>query len=100
VRLCFLSKPNKDSTSLREGTVDLETGVIGQTTSPELRAQALFRDRLGVVRKGHPLTEGKMTAPRFAAGRHIGVSRRGLEHGPVDEALERLGLKRETVVIV
>ena len=101
VRLCFLSKADKDSTPLREGRVDLETGVIGQATSPELRAQALFRDRfVGVVRKGHPLTEVRMTAPRFAAGRHIGVSRRGLARGPLDEALEQLGLKRETVVVV
>src|SRR4051794_13493077 len=30
VRLCFVQKPNRDSASLRDGTVDLETGVIGQ----------------------------------------------------------------------
>src|SRR6478672_2343635 len=44
VRLCFVQKPDKASTSLRDGTVDLETGVVGQTTGPEVRAQALFRD--------------------------------------------------------
>src|SRR6185295_6818541 len=58
VRLCFVDKPNKESTSLRDGTVDLETGVVGKTTSPELRAQALLRDRfIGVVRKGHALSK-------------------------------------------
>jgi len=46
VRLCFVQKPDKDSTALRDGTVDLETGVVGQATGPEIRAQALFRDRL------------------------------------------------------
>src|SRR3982750_4615006 len=30
VRLCFVQKPNKDSTPLREGIVDLETGVVGK----------------------------------------------------------------------
>jgi DNA-binding transcriptional LysR family regulator len=56
VRLCFLQKPNKESAALREGTVDLETGVVGPTTSPELRAQTLFRDRyVGVIRQDHPL---------------------------------------------
>ena len=51
VRLRFLPKPDKDSAPLREGLVDLETGVIGKTTAPELRVQALFRDRfVGVVR--------------------------------------------------
>src|SRR5438067_2512230 len=45
VRLRFMQKPDKDSAPLREGTVDLETGVAGTTTGPEVRAQALFRDR-------------------------------------------------------
>jgi DNA-binding transcriptional LysR family regulator len=101
VRLRFVQKPNKESTSLREGTVDLETGVVGDTTGPEVRAQALFRDRfIGAVRIGHPLSEGEITAERYAAGRHIGVSRRGLAHGPIDEALNLLGLEREIVTIV
>ena len=92
VRLRFVPKPDKDSASLRDGTVDLETGVVGKTTGPELRAQALFRDRfIGVVRKGHALCKGKITPSRYAAGRHIAVSRRGLEKGPIDEALERSG---------
>src|SRR5712672_2525647 len=30
VRLRFVQKPNKDSTPLRDGTVDLETGVVGK----------------------------------------------------------------------
>jgi DNA-binding transcriptional LysR family regulator len=101
VRLRFVQKLNKDSTPLRDGIVDLETGVVGKTTSPEVRAQALFRDRfVGVVRKGHPLTKGKITPTRYATGRHISSSRRGLGKGPIDEALESLGLAREIVVIV
>jgi DNA-binding transcriptional LysR family regulator len=101
VRLRFVQKPNKESTSLRDGTVDLETGVVGQTTSPEVRTQALFRDRfIGVVRMGHPLSQGEITPFRYATGRHICVSRRGLDKGPIDEALSPLGLEREIVAIV
>src|SRR3954447_9423292 len=101
VRLRFVQKPNKDSTPLRDGTVDLETGVVGMTTSPEVRAQALFRDRfIGVVRMGHALTQGEITPARYAAGRHLCVSRRGLEKGPIDEALEPFGLEREIITIV
>ena len=101
VRLRFLQKPDRDSEPLREGGVDLETGVVGQKTGPELRAQALFRDRLiGAVRTGHPLSQGEITPARYAAGKHIGVSRRGLDRGPVDEALAPLGLGREVVTIV
>jgi DNA-binding transcriptional LysR family regulator len=101
VRLRFVHKPNKDSAPLREGVVDLETGIVGTSTGPELRAQALFRDRfIGVVRMGHPLTEGEITPSRYAAGRHIFVSRRGLERGPIDEALKLLGLERDIATIV
>jgi DNA-binding transcriptional LysR family regulator len=101
VRLRFVQKPDKDSTPLRDATVDLETGVVGETTGPEVRAQALFRDRLvGVVRRGHALSRGKVTPSRYAAGRHILVSRRGLDRGPIDEALKPFGLEREIVTIV
>ncbi|WP_419710956.1 LysR family transcriptional regulator [Pseudomonas sp. NFX224] len=101
VRLCFVHKPDKDSTSLRDGTVDLETGVVGKAASPELRTQSLFRDRfIGVVRLGHRLGDDAITAARYAAGDHISVSRWGLEKGPIDEALETLGLKRQITTIV
>lgn len=101
VRLCFVQKPDKGSAPLREGAVDLETGVVGEAMGPELRAQALFRDRfIGVVRAGHPLSKRKITPARYAAGQHIGVSRRGLAQGPIDEALGALGLEREIVTVV
>jgi DNA-binding transcriptional LysR family regulator len=101
VRLRFMQKPDKDNTPLRDGSVDLETGVVGDSTGPEVRAQALFRDRfIGVVRKGHPLSRGRITPARYATGRHIIVSRRGLDKGPIDEALQPLGLQRQIVTIV
>ena len=101
VRLRFMMKPDKDSAPLRDGTVDLETGVIGQEMGPELRAQALFRDRLiGAVAPGHPLGKGRMTAARYAAAKHIVVSREGMARGPIDEALEDGGLTREITTIV
>ena len=101
VRLRFVQKLDKDSAPLRDGTVDLETGVVGNTTAPEVRAQALFRDRfIGVVRMGHALSQGEITPSRYAAGRHILVSRRGLDNGPIDEALRTFGLARKIVTIV
>ena len=103
VRLHFVQKPDKDNAPLREGAVDLETGVVGKATGPEVRAQALFRDRfIGVVRTGHPLSQGAITPARYAAGKHVLVSRRGLDKGPIDidEALKPFGLEREIVTIV
>jgi DNA-binding transcriptional LysR family regulator len=101
VRLRFVPKLDKDSAPLRDGAVDLETGVVGAAMGPEVRAQALFRDRfIGVVRMDHALSHGEVSAARYAAARHIGVSRRGRDRGPIDEALETLGLQREIATIV
>lgn len=101
VRLRFLPKPDKDSAPLREGLVDLETGVIGKGTAPELRVQALFRDRfIGVVREGHLLCQREITPARYAAGRHVLVARQGVDRGPVDEALKAVGLERQVMTTV
>lgn len=101
VRLRFVQKADKDGEPLRGGTVDLETGVLEATTSPELRALTLFSDRLvGAVRAGNPLAKGKVTAARYAAGQHVTVSRPSLERGPIDDALHALGLKRESAIVV
>ena len=60
VRLRFMQKMDKDSALLRDGIVDLETGVVGSSASPELRTRGLFRDRfIGVVRAGHSLSQGR-----------------------------------------
>ncbi len=102
VRLRFMPKPDKDNTPLRDGGVDLDTGVVGTSTGPELHAQALFRDHfIGVVRAGHALSRGKLSAARYAAAGHVLVSRRGPEtKGPIDHVLEPLGLERNVVAIV
>ena len=101
VRLHFLHKLDKDSGPLREGSVDLETGVVDQAISPEVRAQGLFQDRyVGVVRAGHSLSEGEITASRFADAKHVHVSRRDNDKGPIDDALARMGLERQVATIV
>ena len=101
VRLRFVPKPDKDSGPLRDGSVDLETGVIDSTTGPEVRVRTLFRDRfVGVVRDGHALAHGLVTADRFAAGEHVVVSRRPSGRGQLDEALTALGLERRVATVV
>ncbi|MEW6644724.1 MAG: LysR family transcriptional regulator [Pseudomonadota bacterium] len=101
VRLRFVVKANKDSALLRDGTVDLETGVVDERIGPEIRTLALFDDRyIGVVRTGHPLSRGKITPARYAALRHVVFSHSGDARGVVDEHLEVLGLQREVAAIV
>ncbi|MER9747495.1 MULTISPECIES: LysR family transcriptional regulator [unclassified Mesorhizobium] len=100
VRLRFAPKSDRDVMSLRDAAIDLDIGVAGET-GPEVRIQALLRDCfIGAVRMGHPLSEGAVTPERYAAGGHISVSRRGREKGPIDEALNRLGLQRTIVCMV
>ena len=101
VRLHFLHKLDKDSGPLRDGSVDLETGVVDKTIGPEVRAQALFRDRyVGVVRAGHPLCQGEVTASRYAAAGHVQVLRQGNAHSPIDDLVSRLGVERRIAAIV
>ncbi|MBE7159144.1 MAG: LysR family transcriptional regulator, partial [Rhodospirillales bacterium] len=101
VRLRFAPKPDKDSRPIREGRIDLEVGV-SKWSAPEVRTQMLFRDEfVGVVRTGHPLLAGKrVSTRRYAACQHVVASPLGDFSGPVDDALEKLGLKRTVVVVV
>lgn len=101
ITLRFAAKPEKTSRPLREGLVDLEIGVLGEM-GPEIRVQALFRDRfVGVVRKGHPLAQlKKVTVSHYIAWKHVVASRRGLLSGPVDEGLAEAGLTRKIAAIV
>lgn len=101
VQLRFMQKLNKDSTLLRDGVVDLETGVVGISASPELRSRALFNDHfVGVVRAGHDLSDGEITADRYATQGHIMISRRQGHKGGVDNALQLLALTRKVVASV
>ncbi|WP_227731638.1 LysR family transcriptional regulator [Yersinia proxima] len=101
VQLRFMQKMNKDSALLRDGIVDLETGVVGATASPELRTRGLFRDHfIGVVREGHPLCEGEISPERYASQGHIMISRRQGHKGPVDDALQLVGLERNGMTYV
>lgn len=102
VRLFFLQKTDKDSAALRDGRVDLETGVIEDTTGPEVRSQSLFRDRLvGVVREGHPLARGgAIDASTYLKASHVVVSRSGREEGAVDRPFLPPGAQRAVTTIV
>jgi DNA-binding transcriptional LysR family regulator len=101
VRLRFVRKPDKSPAPLREGSVDLETGVVDVDPGREVRTRELFRDRfVGVVRQEHPLSAGRITAARYASGRHVHVSRRGRATGLIDEAVTGSGRTRRVVTVV
>ncbi|WP_131115465.1 LysR family transcriptional regulator [Lichenihabitans psoromatis] len=101
LRLHFAPKLDKTAHPLREGMIDLEIGVLG-TSAPEIRSQVLFTDELvGVVRREHPLlVDAAVTPERYAACKHLATFRDGDPAERIDEALERLGLRRSIPVVV
>ncbi|MEU2725370.1 LysR family transcriptional regulator [Streptomyces smyrnaeus] len=100
VSLRLIPEGPGESTALREGSADLELGVVSDP-APETRVEQVFTDtNVGVVRRGHPLLEGEITPERFAAADHVTASRRGRLHGPIDELLAGRGLRRRVVASV
>jgi DNA-binding transcriptional LysR family regulator len=99
-RLHFLPEGHVDLTGLREGRIDLDVGAFRER-EPEIEVTLLSQQRLvGVVKAGHPLLKGKLTAKRFAAERHVAVAARPREGQAVDAALEQAGLTRFVAVTV
>lgn len=100
VRLRFAPKPDKDISPLRDGTVDLEIGVISGDGG-ELRAQTLYRDAyIGIARAGHPFFDAPVTPQRLCAWGHVVFARRRDRSSPADEALAVHGLTRRVTVVV
>lgn len=100
VVLRFAPEGESDDDALREGRIDLDIGALREM-GPEVRIQTIFRDHyVGLARPGHPLFDGELTAARFAAFEQISVSRRGRATGPIDDALDALGLVRRVPLIV
>ncbi|MFK4066422.1 LysR family transcriptional regulator [Streptomyces sp. NPDC029674] len=100
VDVVFLPESVEGGPALRQGWVDVELGVLAHL-DPEIRTRPLTRMTVvAVARDGHPLFSGRLDARRFAAADHIGVSRLGKRHGPIDSALAELGLRRRTAVVV
>jgi DNA-binding transcriptional LysR family regulator len=101
VRLRFIRKLDKSSDGLRDGTIDLETGVVAGTSGPEVRAKALFVDRyIGAVRGDHPLARTGVALSDYAEWAHVVAWRQGLDLGQVDETLRDLGLTRDIMTSV
>ena len=94
VRFHFIPEGYGDAQALRDGSADLEVTVISDP-APETRVEPIVTDRaVGVVRPGHPLLDGPVTAERLAAAEHVIATRRGRDEGPVDEILAGMGLAR------
>lgn len=101
VQLCFVPKPDWDAQPLREGTVDLEIGIV-RTSAPELRTRVLLRDRyVGVCRRGHPaFARPAIALEDYAGCEHVRAARAGEGMHPVDIALEARACRRALKMVV
>jgi len=100
VSIRFAGEGTESAAELRDGHVDLDLGAV-HDLDDGLESEVLRIELLsGIVRSGHPLTNGKVTAQRICGFGHLAVSRRGRRHGPVDVQLGELGLERRVVATV
>jgi DNA-binding transcriptional LysR family regulator len=100
VTVRFAPEGDEDVAPLRDGRIDIDIGVVSDL-GPEIHLQAVCKGRvLGVVRKGHALASGGITARRFVEHAHVVFSRKGMARGPIDAALDQQGLAREVAAIV
>ena len=78
VRLRFVQKPDKDSAPLRDGTVDLETGVVGQDDGPGGARAGVVPRPLRWRRAQGPRAEQGQDHARALCGRpaHLGLAAR------------------------
>jgi DNA-binding transcriptional LysR family regulator len=97
VALRLLPEGAVDTLDLKHGHLDLEIGAASHEI-PEIRSETIAEDRLiAAMRADHPLLSKRITLRRFAASEHILVSRRGRLHDPIDDLLERQGLRRRVI---
>jgi DNA-binding transcriptional LysR family regulator len=98
--LRFVPEGDEGDAALRDGRVDVDLGVQ-RLEAPELKVKRFFEDRfVAVVRRGHPLTKGRVTASRLVAFPHVVVSRTGRTESPLDAWLLEHGLRRPIAAIV
>ncbi|WP_329347778.1 LysR family transcriptional regulator [Streptomyces sp. NBC_01261] len=97
VQLRLTAEPGDDTPELRRGEVDLASSA-GPPSLPDIRHRLIGHDRLVLaVRPDHTLTQQPVTPERYAAADHLTVSRRGLLHNRIDDALNTLGHKRRVI---
>jgi DNA-binding transcriptional LysR family regulator len=100
LRLRFVAEGDEDDEALREGNVALDIGVQ-HLAAPELKTRKLADDRfVAVVRRGHPLGRGLLTAERLSKYPHVVVSRTGRADGPLDAWLAQHGFQRQVAAVV
>ena len=85
---------------LREAHVDLAIGMLSEHDHSLRSTWLLDSDYVLAMRETHPLAGRSITLKEFLDARHLLISLSGDTHGPVDSALDRMGLSRRVAVTV
>ena len=81
---------------MESGRVDLAIGPF-EDISEALYQRLLFRQPyVSMVRRGHPLTEGKVDLARFAAAEHLFVDSSESPYDRINQLLEKAGIGAST----
>jgi DNA-binding transcriptional LysR family regulator len=99
VLLRFSPEQDREDTVLEDGKVDLYISAM-RPMGTDVHVQSLFTTKfVGMARDAHPIFDHEITPERFARYEQISVSRRGRPNGPIDVALQRLGLSRRVSLV-
>jgi DNA-binding transcriptional LysR family regulator len=101
-RLRIVGEGDESATDLRNGSVDVDVGAPLRGDDDGLRHESLTRDVMVVVARPDGSFAGRVgdgvpTAGDVASCGHVNASRRGVLHGPLDEALATTGHERRVV---
>lgn len=101
VQLAFVGQDSKSVDSLRDGTLDLDVGVLDGSPA-DVYTSVLFVDVfVAVVSASSALgRQERLSIDDLCSVPHVSASRRGLDHGPLDEVLARTGRARRVVAVV
>ena len=101
VALRFAPEADERPESLRDGSVDLDVGVVRPPEPPDLCSELLYVERVvGFVADASPLARRPPTAASLCSVPHVVTSRRGRRRGPLDDALAEVGQRRHVAVVV
>ena len=101
VQVRFVAQQSKKVDLLRDGTLDLDVGVA-DPPPPDVLTSVLFTDVFVAVVSAASVLGRKptLTLDDLCSVPHVSASRRGLDRGPLDDALERAGHTRHVAAIV
>jgi DNA-binding transcriptional LysR family regulator len=88
------------STAVEDGEIDLALGVFATVKTGLCLLPVLEERYVCIMRRGHPLSTGRLTPKRLVEATHLMVTPSGETIGNIDQELSALGLTRRVGLTV